>query len=213
LIPILFEDESIVAVDKPAGVLVIPGRGEEASAETAQQELERRLSRKLFVVHRLDRDASGALVLAKDAATHARLSRAFAERTVKKLYRAAVLGEPPEEGVIDLPIAEFGSGRMGVKEGGKPCQTEFRVVEPLSGAALLECAPRTGRRHQLRVHLYAIGHPILGDALYGKERPVGGATRLMLHALALEFPGERWPAFRAEPGADFEAALAARRQS
>lgn len=207
MIPIVYEDESIVAVDKPAGLLVIQGRGEQAD-DTAQRRLEARFGRKLFVVHRLDRDASGVLVFAKTPECHAKLSLSFERRAVKKLYLAAVLGEAPELGTIDLPIQEFGSGRMGVKAGGKPCQTGFRRLEELRGATLVECAPRTGRRHQLRVHLYAIGHPILGDAVYGQERPVGGAPRLMLHALSLEFPGESWPVLRAEPGADFEAALA-----
>lgn len=202
---IVHEDDRILAVSKPVGRPVIPGRGE--IGESIREELERLRGRKMFVVHRLDRESSGLLVLAKDAATHRRLCLEFEGRRARKIYLALVLGRIDEGGEIDRPLGVFGSGRMGVRAGGKSALTRFRVREALAGATLLEVEPVTGRRHQIRVHLWALGHPILGDPLYGEDRPVGGAARLMLHALALSFASPDMPALRAEPGEDFLAAL------
>lgn len=206
---ILHEDAQWVAVNKPAGQIVIPGRGE-ADGLALNKELEARLGARVFVVHRLDRGASGIVLFAKTAQAHRHASMAFERREVHKLYRVAVLGVPAEEeGVIESPLREFGSGRIGVHPAGKPSTTAWRVMETFAGASLLEVFPHTGRRHQIRAHLYSMGHPVLGDTLYGKERPVGGAPRLMLHALSLNFEGlGRTPiALRAEPGIDFQAVL------
>ena len=205
---VLLETREIFAVEKAAGRPTIPGRGD--IGEPVSAELERRLGRKLFVVHRLDLDASGLLVLAKTAEAHKRLSAAFEGREARKTYLALVDGRPGESGEIDRPLRQFGSGRWGVaKPGeGKPSVTAWRRLSEGTGCALLEARPLTGRRHQLRVHLYSIGHAILGDRLYGESRPVGGAPRLMLHALALELPG--CPPLSCPPPADFLAVLAAR---
>lgn len=191
-----------MAVAKPSGQPTIPGRGE--IGEPLNRAAERRAGGRLFVVHRLDREASGLVVFAKDARTHRQLCGLFEARKVSKLYLAACLGELAGEGVIQAPIKEFGSGRMGVGAGGKRSITRYRLRRALKGASLLEVAPVTGRRHQIRVHLYSIGHPVLGDPLYGKERPVGGAARLLLHSLALDFGLPGIPELRAEPGPDFE---------
>ena len=110
-------------------------------------------------------------------------------------------------GEIDRPLRAFGSGRMGAAAGGKAALTRYKVEEEFSGATLLAVEPTTGRRHQIRVHLYGIGHPILGDPLYGRERPVGGAPRLMLHALELSFSAAGTYRLRAEPPADFAGVL------
>ncbi len=157
----------------------------------------------MYVVHRLDREASGLVLFAKDAQTHRFLCGEFEKRRVQKIYLALVLGRVEREGNVKAPLRAFGSGRMGVAKGGKPCLTRFRVRERFSGATLLEIEPMTGRRHQIRVHLYSLGHPVLGDPLYGSKRPVGGSPRLMLHALELRLAFPEPMSLRAEPGRDF----------
>jgi len=205
--PVFFEDERLIAVSKPAGRPTIPGRGEVGEAVNA--ELERRLGRKLWVVHRLDREASGLLVFAKDAETHKALCAQFEGRSARKEYLAAVAGFLEGSGKVDAPLKEFGSGRVAPAPGGKPSLTLWRAERRLKGATLLAVEPRTGRKHQLRAHLASIGHPILGDPRYGPPpRPVGGETRLLLHAVALELEG--FPALRAEPDADFVRRLSSR---
>lgn len=191
----------MVAVSKPVGQAVIPGRG--IPEEPLSAQVSRHLGSKAFVVHRLDREASGLVLFAKDAETHRLLCGKFESREVHKTYLALVLGPIPEQGVIDQPIRAFGSGRMGIGPGGKASLTRYRVRERLKGAAWLEVEPVTGRRHQIRVHLYSAGHPIIGDPLYGAQRPVGGASRLMLHAYELSFSAGRDLELRAEPPEDF----------
>jgi len=205
---VVFQDERLIAVSKPAGQLMIPGRGP-GPGLPLRQEVEAALGRKVFVVHRLDREASGITVFAKDAATHRALCLEFEKRTVRKTYLALAQGLVPSDGVVDKPLRTFGSGRMGVGEPGKASTTRYRILRRLKGSTLLEIEPSTGRRHQIRVHLYAVGHPIVGDPLYGKERPVGGAPRLMLHALELVFSGEAFAGLklRAEPPEDFKKTL------
>lgn len=151
------------------------------------------------------------MVFALDAIEHKRLSKAFEGREVRKVYQAAVLGSA-SDGSCAQPLKEFGSGRMAPAEDGKPSSTVWRLARRLEGATLLEVEPHTGRRHQIRVHLNAAGHPVLGDPLYGPApRPVGGAPRLMLHAWRLELPDGKGGLLRleAEPPADFIAALSA----
>jgi tRNA pseudouridine32 synthase/23S rRNA pseudouridine746 synthase len=194
-IPILHEDKHIVAVSKPSGQVVIPGRGE-IPGVPLNKELEMQLGRKVFVVHRLDRGASGIVLFAKDAAAHRRLSLQFENREIKKTYLVLAQGRIESGGKIEHPLRAFGSGRMGIDPKGKPSLTEYTVRESFPNATLLEVTPSTGRRHQIRVHLFSIGHPVMGDTLYGKDRPVGGAPRLMLHAWKLAWAaenGERIP--------------------
>jgi len=112
-------------------------------------------------------------------------------------------------GRVETPLREFGSGRVGADPAGKPSLTEYSVRARGEGCTLLTVEPKTGRRHQIRVHLYSLGHPILGDPLYGSPRPVGGAPRLMLHALALGLAG--LPPLICPPGPDFSDELARRR--
>ena len=204
---IIYEDSRILAVSKPAGQLVIVGRGDQR--EPLNRELERRSGAKVFVVHRLDQEASGLVLFAKDAASHRSLCLQFEERKVSKTYLALVEGAVAAEGLVDKPLREFGSGRMGVDVAGKPSLTRYRIKERFEGATLLEVEPVTGRRHQIRVHLWAIGHPILGDTVYGKNRPVGGAARLMLHALEAQFLDFESRSLRlcAPPPDDFAAIL------
>ncbi len=188
-IDIVYEDEHLLALSKPVGQLVIPGRDRDEEALVTI--LTRQRGCKIYVIHRLDREASGLVLFAKDAATHRQLSGQFEARQVRKIYWAVVEGRVTAEGIVDRPIRQFGSGRMGTDARGKPSLTRYRILERYQSATLLEVELVTGRRHQIRVHLYSIGHPILGDIRYGHDCPVGGAARLMLHAkeLSLERPG------------------------
>lgn len=209
-VPILHQDERLLVVDKPAGVLVVPGRGEGRAAPLART-LGEALGLRLFVVHRLDRETSGVLVFAKDAETHRALCALFGGREVLKTYLAAVAGRWGRPRLLDQPLRQFGSGRSGVSQGGKPSATEVREVEAFgSAASLVEAKPRTGRRHQVRVHLYAAGHPVLGDTLYGKPGELSKrAPRLMLHASQVAFTlGGKPFAAQAPLPADFSAFLA-----
>ena len=206
----LYEDARLVAVYKPAGQLVIPGRGE-SSVPCLKDEWGRRIGRPVWVVHRIDRETSGAVLFAKDAEAHRFLCGAFENRSVKKEYWAAVVGAPsPSSGAVDRPLRSFGSGRVAPDPRGKPSRTDYETLARWPGGALLSVNPVTGRRHQIRAHLAHIGHPILGDPLYGPPpRPVGGAPRLMLHAREIVFPhpegGRR--AVRCSPPDDFQSFL------
>ncbi len=206
--PIVFEDDRIVAVNKPVGLPTIPGRGEIGVAVNV--EIERRLRKKVFTVHRLDLDASGLLVFAKDAETHRLLSMEFEERRAKKEYLVAVLGVMSGSGEINKPLREFSSGRVAPAPDGKKAVTRWRVERSLGGATLLRVETLTGRKHQIRAHFSSEGHPVLGDPRYGPApRPIGGAKRLMLHAWTLRL--DLGYELKAEPGPDFEAVLASRR--
>lgn len=187
---IIHEDSNLIVVNKPSGQLVIPGRGE-GEGKPLVDAVSSHIRKKAYVVHRIDRETSGLVAFAKDAKTHRELCALWEGREVHKTYLAWVLGKmEKKEGLLDYPLKTFGSGRMGVSTQGKPSQTRYRQVKIQGGATLLEVEPLTGRRHQIRVHLYHAGHPVLGDPLYGQERPVGGAPRLLLHAYRLQIPRE-----------------------
>lgn len=206
---VVHEDERLLAVDKPSGLLVIAGRGPARDGATLLALATAHVGAQTFVVHRIDRETSGLVLFAKDAAAHRALCAAFESRAVRKTYLAAVAGTPPDSGEVTLALRAFGSGRVAPASDGKPCATAYRVRERFPSGALLEVEPRTGRRHQIRAHLNALGHPVLGDTLYGKDRPVGGAPRLMLHAweLCVPLPGGVPLELRAEPPEDFLAVL------
>jgi tRNA pseudouridine32 synthase/23S rRNA pseudouridine746 synthase len=209
----LYADNRMVAVSKPAGQATAPGGGIEDGA-SLQEQVAADIGDRAFLVHRLDRDTSGVIVFAKDAATHRRLSLAFQGREVAKTYLALVHGHMDAmSGEIGEPLRTFGSGRVGVDPRGKDAVTGYSVKERLADVDLLEVTPLTGRRHQIRVHLYAIGHPVLGDTRYGDPRPVGGASRLMLHAVELTVPNAEGPPLvvRSEPPPDFLEILDAHR--
>lgn len=206
---VLHEDGELVVVDKPAGMATAAGGGIDDDA-SLHAWVTRHVGARTFIVHRLDRGTSGAIVFATTAASHRRLSQAFDGREVGKRYLAVVDGHVRRvTGEIAEPLRSFGSGRVGVDPKGAKSLTRYRRLERLRDADLLEVEPLTGRRHQIRVHSYAIGHPVLGDTRYGIARPVGGAPRLMLHAAELRLPvsdGEPL-AIRADPPPDFEAVL------
>ena len=203
---IVFEDDKIIVVNKPSGQAVIPGRG--LTQEPLVAQVTAHMGSKAFVVHRIDLETSGLVLFAKDADIHRKLSQLWEEHGVKKVYLAWVQGvmEKPL-GTFKAHLKEFGSGRIGVDPSGagKPSETHYKFLKSTGEASLMEVEPTTGRRHQIRVHFYHAGHPVMGDPLYGKERPVGGQPRLMLHAyqLKLRHKGEDL-VLTVEPPADFK---------
>jgi tRNA pseudouridine32 synthase / 23S rRNA pseudouridine746 synthase len=184
---IIYEDQDLVAIDKPHNLLSVPGR---YGQPNAQQLLEQQLATTLYPAHRLDQDTSGVLLFAKNLAAYHWVARQFAERRVQKVYQAVLVGNVlVDEGVIELPLSADLENRPRQKvdrESGKPCVTEFRVINRRENLTWVELRPLTGRTHQLRVHT-AIGlqAPILGDRLYGDRENDG---RLYLHAQKLNLP-------------------------
>lgn len=183
---VVYRDESLLVVNKPAGLLAVHGRGPDK-----QDCLSARLQSAFpdaLVVHRLDMATSGLMVFARGVEMQRRLSRMFQEREVGKRYVAVVAGKlGPETGEVDLPIAADWPNRPLRKidaESGKHSLTRYRMLNKEACSTRVELEPVTGRTHQLRLHMSAIGHPILGDALYGDET---SAPRLLLHASSLRF--------------------------
>ena len=189
-VSIIHEDADIVVVDKPAGVVVHPGAGTHGGTLVERLLATRNLPvsddpARPGIVHRLDKETSGVLVVAKTVAALTALKRQFATRTVYKEYIAQVEGTIPEdEGVIDAPLGRdpIHPRRMTVIPRGRPAQTAFRVLDRRSSTTLLVVHPHTGRTHQVRVHLRYIGHPVCGDPVYGTAGP-----HLLLHAWRIAF--------------------------
>lgn len=202
---IIFEDESLIAVNKPEGIASISEN--DLNKETVHSILEQKLKQKIFIVHRLDKEVSGVILFAKNSRTHKYLNQQFSNRTIKKSYAALVHGiMKNDEGIIKRPIREFGSGRMGVDEKkGKASVTAYKVLKRFDNYTLIELKPTTGRRHQLRVHLYNIGHSIVGDVRYGEKDVQKEYPRLMLHAKSLSFvnPFDKKIFVSAEPPESF----------
>jgi tRNA pseudouridine32 synthase/23S rRNA pseudouridine746 synthase len=183
---LIYQDDSLLVVNKPAGLLAVPGRGKDK-----QDCLSARLQQTFpdaLVVHRLDMATSGLMVFARRAGMQRRLSQMFQEREVSKRYLAIVSGMLEQEvGEINLPLISDWPNRpkqMVDHTLGKPSLTRYRLLGMENGNSRVELEPVTGRTHQLRVHLAAIGHPILGDALYGDASSM---PRLLLHACSLSF--------------------------
>jgi RluA family pseudouridine synthase len=225
---VLYADDSLLVINKPAGLPALPD-GYQAEAPHLRSVLEPVYGR-LWMVHRLDRDTSGVVVLARSPQAHRVLNTQFQERQTAKIYHALVIGSPGwEERLVDAPLLPDGDRRHRsiVSVQGKPAVTLFRVLERFSGYALVEAQPKTGRTHQIRLHLAHLGHPIVADGLYGDGeglflsalKPgyrVGKAGesallgRLGLHAWSLAFAhplnGEQ-VSFIAPYPDDFQAAL------
>lgn len=196
-IPILYRDERLIALDKPSRLLSVPGIGPDK-----QDCLAARIAAHLAgarIVHRLDRDTSGVIVMAFDAEAHRELSRQFHDREVEKRYIAVVDGQTAsDEGEIDLPMRkdmENPPRHLIDHEQGRPALTRWRVIERMADHTRLELRPVTGRSHQLRLHLLSMGHPILGDDLYAPPPVLARSSRLLLHALSLAIvhPGNAAP--------------------
>ena len=196
---ILYEDADIVVVDKPIGVAAHPTTG-----WTGPTVLEGLLgaghtiatsgaAERQGIVHRLDANTTGAMVVAKSEVAYSRLKRAFKERTVDKRYHALVQGHPdPLRGTIDAPIDRHpsGDGRFAVVAGGRPSVTHYDTIEAFRAASLLDVRLETGRTHQIRVHMAAVRHPCVGDLLYGADPTLAarlGLKRQWLHAVRLGF--------------------------
>ena len=216
-VSVVFQDSELAVVDKPAGLSVHPGPGHSdgtlVNALLALCPDIRGIGGVLRpgIVHRLDKDTSGLMVVAKSEKAHLSLTRQIKERQVQKGYLALTVGVPPEEeGVIDAPIARDPRNRkrMAVVLGGRESRTTYRVVKVWENHALLELDLETGRTHQIRVHMAYLGYPLFGDPLYGRRSPV--ISRQFLHASFLAFShpvsGE-YVSFRSRLPADLWLAL------
>ena len=216
---ILFEDNDLIVINKPAGLVVHPGAGhQQHTLVNALLSHCTTLSgiggkERPGIVHRLDKETSGCLVVAKNDVTHRDLSRQFAERTVEKIYLALVAGKLRKQtGVIEEKIRRHPvyRQRMTVTSlRGRAAKTEYRVVRSGGQASLIECRLHSGRTHQIRVHLHHIGHPVLGDKVYA-ARQAKDFPRQMLHAWKLGFchpPSGEWRNFEAPLPDDFATAL------
>jgi 23S rRNA pseudouridine1911/1915/1917 synthase len=189
---IVFEDDALVVIDKPAGLVVHPGSGNwEGTLQHALLHHAPQLAvvPRAGIVHRLDKDTSGLLVVAKSLAVHTALVRALAARTVTREYLALATGNIVRGGTIDAPIGRHPRRRttMAVVATGKPARTHYEVVERFGVATLLRCRLETGRTHQIRVHLASLGHPLVGDPAYGGKGSVP-FPRQALHAARLGLP-------------------------
>jgi 23S rRNA pseudouridine955/2504/2580 synthase/23S rRNA pseudouridine1911/1915/1917 synthase len=212
-IDIIYQDLNIIAINKPAGLLSIPPRYDEQTANA--KELLEHQQGPLYVLHRLDRQTSGVLLFAKNANTHKALSGLFESREINKKYIAICFGIPlPKESEINLPIREMNNkrGKYQVHPNGKEAISNYRVIEEFRHYSLLELDLITGRTHQIRVHLKAIGYPLLVDDFYGyaeafylsevkkkkynlgrhhKEMPLFSRSSLHAHKLSFVYPGKQ----------------------
>jgi RluA family pseudouridine synthase len=231
---ILYRDDHLIAVDKPAGILTIPGRGETTPPLIDEV---RAQAPGALPVHRLDRNTTGVVIFALTAEAHRALNAAFEGRRAEKSYLALVRGDLAETQRVELPLVEGRKGSMRVAAKEKDAQAALTLVEPrerFGKYTLCVCTPRTGRTHQIRVHLAAIGHPLAVDPRYGDEGPLrigelwSGApdpdgivlSRTPLHAASLRLPhplGKNWLSLEAPLADDIARALdllrAARRYS
>src|SRR5438477_5570370 len=216
---ILFEDDGLIVIKKSPGLVVHPGAGHrEHTLVNALLNHCATLSgiggkERPGIVHRLDKETSGCLVVAKNDGAHRTLSEQFAARTVEKTYLALVAGKLRKAvGIVEEKIARHPVHRQRMSvdtKRGRSAKTEYRVIQSNDRASLIECRLHTGRTHQIRVHLQHLGHPVLGDKVYGKKH-AKAFPRQMLHAWKLGFQHPRtgeWKNFEATPPNDFENAI------
>jgi 23S rRNA pseudouridine1911/1915/1917 synthase len=190
-LPILYQDDDVVIVDKPAGLSVHPGNGRQTEAtvatfaKTVTTDVD---GDRPGIVHRLDRDTSGVLIIARSTAAKTFLQHEWQSHRVVKTYQLLAIGSlRPTEATIDLPLNRDPARptRRRVMPGGRPSKTHYKVLEEYPGFSLVEATPETGRTHQLRVHFAATGHHIAGDITYGTPKRVLGLKRQFLHASRL----------------------------
>lgn len=221
---IIYEDDDVVVVDKPAGMVVHPAPGHDAGtlvnallarfpelAGLGREEDE--TSHRPGIVHRLDRQTSGVMLVAKHEVAWRYLQRLFKQREVQKTYLALVEGRlQPPHGIVDAPIGRHRQHRqrMAVRQrGGRPARTIYHLIEYLDDCSLVSVQPITGRTHQIRVHFAALGHPVVGDRVYGFRRKRPGVGRQLLHAwkLKLSLPSGEVREFVAPLPADIRQVL------
>ena len=232
---ILFEDQYLLVINKPAGLSMHPGAGNVTHTlanavvfHVGKKQLAVGVSDRPGIVHRLDKDTTGMVVVAKTTAVHGALSKQFAEKTVGRSYQALVFSTPranraiqaQEQGEVIAPIGRHPTNRkmMAIVEAGRPATTTWRVIERFAHGTLIECVLKTGRTHQIRVHLNSIGSPVIGDRTYGDfsnlpknlREAANSFGRQALHAASLAFThpitGERL-SFSANIPVDFESMI------
>ena len=194
---VVYEDEDVIVVNKPKGLVVHPAPGHPDG--TLVNALLYHCGDSLSgingelrpgIVHRIDRDTSGLIIAAKNDAAHLGLSAQLSDHTLARTYECLVVGNLKEDsGTVDAPIGRHPSDRkkMAVVAGGRPAVTHWEVIARYAGVTHVRCRLETGRTHQIRVHMAYIGHPILGDTVYGAKKPVAGLTGQCLHAVGLRF--------------------------
>ena len=197
-LPVIFEDDNVVVIDKPAGISMHPGNSKDG-ADTIADLLKSKLDEfddmeRPGIVHRLDKDTSGVVVVAKNIATKNFLQNQFKSREVKKQYITLVKGSlKNQEAIIDLPIGRNRKNplKRSVIASAKAAKTHYKVAEEIADCSLLNVMPETGRTHQIRVHLSYLGHPVVGDETYGSRNE--GLDRQFLHAhkLSIKLPGHK----------------------
>jgi 23S rRNA-/tRNA-specific pseudouridylate synthase len=193
--PVVFENDNLIVVSKPEGVSSIPERGDDGA--DALSVLSKRLHRRLYAIYPLDKSATGLLIFAKNADTNTFLAAQFNAGKIEQTYIALLHGATKEKKAkITSALRKFGSGRMGVATGpgGLEAVTEYEVMERFAAHTLVRAFPKSNRRHQIRVHFFGIGHPIVGVPLYGDPSLQKAHPHLLLHAHELNFeiaPGEK----------------------
>jgi 23S rRNA pseudouridine1911/1915/1917 synthase len=216
-VPILYEDDDVLVVDKPAGLTVHPAPGH--PGHTLVNAVLSHLAtlpddaQRPGIVHRLDKDTSGVMVIARNPVAHENLAAQFKKHAVKKVYLALVRGQvTPEEGIIEAPIGRDTSDRKKMaisgESRGRKALTRYKVIRFLGNYTLLEVMPQTGRTHQIRVHLAAIGYPVVGDATYGIKSPALSRQFLHAHKLGFRLPStDKYVEFTSPLPEDLEKAL------
>ncbi len=196
-VPIIYEDDDVLVVDKPAGLTVHPAPGYKGptlinAVLSHLYKFDPDIPRP-GIVHRLDKDTSGVMVVARHPSALVKIASQFKEHTVRKVYLALVHGKlTPEHGIIEAPIGRDNIDRtkmaISTENRGRKARTQYKVLRYFGDNTLLEAMPETGRTHQIRVHLAAVGHAIIGDAVYGKKSPLLGRQFLHAHKLGFNLP-------------------------
>lgn len=198
---ILYEDDALLIINKPAGLVVHPGAGNpDKTLVNALLNHDPTLAHvpRAGVVHRLDKDTSGILVVARNLSSHNYLTQAIAERHIKREYQAVVHGELISGGTVNAAIDRHPNHRtkMAVKAGGRPAVTHYRIIEKFPHFTHIKCELESGRTHQIRVHMMHIGHPIVGDAAYGYRRGIPGKMTEHIRHYVSSFPRQALHAWR-----------------